>query len=64
MASSEKSVVLSLTDSVDYSQKTTANSVVEIDKNDPKSWSTKRKLLVALGPILTGFVGYVLNPEF
>jgi hypothetical protein len=77
MAPSENSGVPSLTDTVDDSQKTTANSgveiktestyevavaVIEIDKNEPRGWSTKKKLLVALGPILTGFVGYVLNP--
>jgi hypothetical protein len=74
MAPSENSGVLSVTDTVNYPQKTNANSsvielktestyevsaaVMEIDKNDPRCWSTKKKLLVALGPILTGFVGY------
>ena len=78
MAPSENSAVLSLTDTVDSSKSTAkstvdimakstyevAVTVMEIDKTNPKSWSTGKKLLVVLGPILTGFIGYVLNPEF
>ena len=79
MALSEKSGVVSLADIVDSTEKTSANSLVEIktestyevavtareiDKSDPRGWSTKKKFLVALGPILTAFVAYVLNPGF